>query len=440
MKPSLAEMLRDSPYLGYSYAYPHKTAYRPFAAPLSLSDLWASENRDALFLYLHVPFCEMRCGFCNLFTQAQPKAGLAEQYLHQLRQQAEQVREALGDASFARFAIGGGTPTFLDLSGLEALFDIATQVMGADPSSIPCSVETSPATAEAEKLALLRQRGIDRISIGVQSFLEAETSAVARPQRTSEVEAALKRIRDAGFPVLNIDLIYGLPGQTLASWLESLRRALSYRPEELYLYPLYVRPLTSLGQSRRTWDDLRLACYRTARALLESEGYQQVSMRMFRAAHAPSDSGPAYCCQQDGMVGLGCGARSYTRTVHYSTEYAVRARGVREILADYLAQPAEAFRSAIYGFTLDEEEQHRRYVVQSLLQVEGLALTDFQRRFGTKLFEDLPELIELEQRDLAQPGDDTLALTRAGLEFSDVIGPWLYSPKVWALMENYTWR
>src|SRR5262249_5744093 len=152
------------------------------------------------------------------------------------------------------------------------------------------------------------------------------------------------------------------------------------RPEELYLYPLYVRPLTGLGRSDREWDDVRRSCYREARPLLTGEGYTQVSMRMFRAAHAPAETGPVYCCQEDGMVGLGSGARSYTRALHYSGEYAVGARGVRQIIADYVTRPEESFACADYGFRLDGAEQRRRYVIQSLLAQEGLARSAYARR------------------------------------------------------------
>src|SRR5260221_8401575 len=154
--PSLAHMLTDTPYVAYAYAYPHKTAYRPFASPVPLRELWANERRDALFLYLHVPFCEMRCGFCNLFTLTRPKDGLASAYLAALRRQAVRVRDALGDARFARVAIGGGTPTFLDTAQLAELFDVAEHTLGADLHAVSVAVETSPATAETDKLALLR--------------------------------------------------------------------------------------------------------------------------------------------------------------------------------------------------------------------------------------------------------------------------------------------
>jgi oxygen-independent coproporphyrinogen-3 oxidase len=434
----LDQMLQGSPYQGYAYAYPHKTAYRRLPEPVPLRSLWAAERRESLFLYLHVPFCEMRCGFCNLFTQAQPQEDVVHRYLNVLARESRQVRAALDDAGFARIAIGGGTPTFLNVEELTILFDLAAE-LGADPVRIPTSVETSPATASADRLALLRARGVSRISLGVQSFAEAEVHAAGRPQRTADVEMALDRIRTVGFPTLNIDLIYGLPGQTVAGWLDSLRSALRWRPEELYLYPLYVRPLTGLGRAGRDWDDLRLECYREGRDLLLHMGYEQVSMRLFRSRHAPAGEGPVYCCQEDGMVGLGCGARSYTRALHYSREYAVGAQGVRAILADYLSRPEDAGDFADYGFRLGADDQRRRFVLQSLLQ-QGLDWDSYRGRFGTAAPDDLPELAELEPRGLAQATAAGLRLTDAGLERSDTIGPWLYSARVRGLMEEYSCR
>jgi len=425
-------------YAGYAYAYPHKTAYRPLDPPVALREAWAAERRDALFLYLHAPFCEMRCGFCNLFTTANPPALFARDYLAALRRQAVRARETVGQATFARLAIGGGTPTYLDESSLESLFEIAERIFGVDPQNIPVSVETSPLTAETGKLRLLREHGVDRISIGVQSFIEAEVNAVGRSQKTAVVEQALDRIRGIGFPVLNIDLIYGLPGQTTGSWLASLCAALRFAPEELYLYPLYVRPLTGLGRrGGRAEDDLRLDCYRAGRRLLLESGYRQISMRMFRSEQARAADGSVYCCQSDGMIGLGCGARSYTRTLHYSSEYAVGAAGIREILAAYIAKPDEAFDFAEYGFALDGADQLRRFVIQSLLQVEGLDLIAYRARFGSEAPDDLPELARFEDRGLAIRDGDRLRLTEAGLEMSDIIGPALYSARVRNLMGSY---
>ena len=116
-----AEPTPAGPYGAYVYAYPHKTAYRPLPNRPALRDLWRGERKDALSLYLHIPFCEVRCGFCNLFTRIGAPDGLTGRYLDALDRQAGAVREALGDEEpvrFANAAFGGGTPTFLEAAEL----------------------------------------------------------------------------------------------------------------------------------------------------------------------------------------------------------------------------------------------------------------------------------------------------------------------------------
>ena len=135
------------------------------------------------------------------------------------------------------------------------------------------------------------------------------------------------------------------------------------------------------------------------------------------------------------MLGLGCGARSYTADLHSSTAYAVGARGVREILAAWLRRDDAAFDVADYGFRLDGEEKRRRFVILSLLAATcGLHRAAYRRRFGSEAFADLPELADLERHRLAATDGDRLVLTPAGVERSDTIGPWLHSARVTALM------
>jgi oxygen-independent coproporphyrinogen III oxidase len=469
---NLTTLLSNSTYTSYSYAYPHKTAYRPLDPPAHLSTVWAQEKKAALFLYLHIPFCEMRCGFCNLFTQTNAGEDLVTEYLKTLTKEAKQVKAALGDSQFARMAIGGGTPTFLTVSELDLVFDLAADIMGADLHAIPISVEVSPETATQEKLELLQQRGVDRVSIGIQSFIPAETAAAGRPQTVDNVYAALDRINSIDFPTLNLDLIYGLPGQSIDSWLKSLQIALTFAPEELYLYPLYIRPLTGLDRSRRQWNDERRDYYRHARDLLLASGYEQVSMRMFRSRNAPNLDAPVYCCQADGMVGLGCGARSYTSSLHYSSEYAVGMNGIQEIIANYARKEDERFNWVDYGYKLNVDDRQRRFLIQSLLQSEGLSLSDYHQNFGSDAFSDFPQLGDLFTLELATWGDgeqsnveyqskillgethaeetsarfhpqnpkSKIILTPAGVEVSDTLGVWLYSPQVNALMEGYQWH
>ncbi len=431
----LDEALAATRFQSYVYAYPHKTAYRRIEPALPLGPLWETEpRRDALFLYLHVPFCEQRCGFCNLFTRPVPPGELVEAYLATLARQAGIVRRALesgGSFAFARAAIGGGTPTLLDAHQLERLL----QMMQL-PAGIPMSVETSPETALPDRLGVLVGGGADRISIGVQSFLESECRAVNRPQDPAEVHRALRAIRDAGPATLNVDLMYGLPGQTPATWQATLAQTLEYRPEEVYLYPLYVRPLTTLGRKgAEAVDAQRVDLYEQARAELLATGYRQISLRMFRRGAMPA--APVYCCQDDGMVGLGCGARSYTRGVHYSSEWAVGARGVRDIIDRWVQRSDAELGVADYGFVLDAGEQRRRWLILSLLSDDGLDLAAYASRFGAPALAHFPELAELAPRGLATATPSTIQLTADGLARADAIGPWLYSDDVRTRMREY---
>ncbi|MBT2507992.1 STM4012 family radical SAM protein [Streptomyces sp. ISL-98] len=444
------------PYQSYVYAYPHKTAYRELKSRPALRDLWAGEPKNALSLYLHIPFCEVRCGFCNLFTRIGAPDELTGRYLDALDRQATAVRDALdetgdkaggeagegGGTRFAAAAFGGGTPTFLTAGELERLCDIAEKRMGADLRAVPLSVEASPATATADRLAVLADRGTTRLSLGIQSFVDAEARAAVRPQRRADVEAALGRIRDARIPVLNIDLIYGIEGQTSDTWRVSLDAALAWRPEELYLYPLYVRPLTGLGrigaEADAAWDAQRLRLYREGRDHLVEHGYEQVSMRMFRRKDAPKQAADDYACQTDGMIGLGCGARSYTSALHYSFDYAVDMREIRSIIDDYTA--TEDFSRAEVGRYVDADEARRRHLLQSLLQADGMPLAEYADRFGAAPADDFAaELDRFAARgwldDTAGPG--LLRLSPEGLAHSDALGPELFSDSVRAAMAAY---
>ncbi len=426
-------------YESYVYAYPHKTAYRRLEPALPLGPLWEQERREALFLYLHVPFCEQRCGFCNLFTQPVPEDDRVEAYLSTLTRQAAVVRRALdegGPFAIARAAVGGGTPTLLSARQLERIWDLLRAVGMTTP--VPMSVETSPETALPDRLAVIVGGGADRISMGVQSFVETEVKAVNRPQKTADVHRALGAIRDAGAAVLNVDLMYGLPGQTEQTWEYSLAAALEYRPEELYLYPLYVRPLTTLGRKgAEAQDRQRVTLYEQGRDRLLGAGYRQISMRMFRRPDAGGTLAPVYRCQDDGMIGLGVGARSYTRRVHYSSEWAVGARGVRGIIDRWIVRPDEDFAVADYGFVLDDAEQRRRWLILSLLSDDGLDVAAYRRRFGSSAEADFPQLGELLGRGFAMPAGDLVRLTPEGLGRADVIGPWLFSDEVRRTMASF---
>jgi len=438
MRSNLKEYIEASYYHSYAYSYPHKMSYRFLDRERRLKDIWKGESKKNVFLYLHVPFCEMRCGFCNLFTVAKPKPELKKPFVDALFRQIDAVADQLGAFDIANMAFGGGTPTYLSAGELDLIFDRMQTRLGFDAQVVQSAIEVSPQTITPEKIALLKERGIFRMSMGVQSFIEAEVKAMGRPQRLVEVEPVIRQLKEANFPLLNLDLIYGAENQTPASWQYSLDRMLEISPEEVFLYPLYVRPLTGLGLQGKQWDDFRMKLYLQARDFLMANGYEQVSMRQFKKKSVPDLIHPDYHTQENAMIGLGVGARSYTRDLHYSSDYAVGRSGITQIIADYNQRTAEDFTKVNYGIEIDESEQKIRYFIKSFCEGDGLILNRYQQYFGNSVYDDFSlELEEMDELGLLIISEDKICLSLKGRTLEDVIGPWLYSAPIKEAIDKF---
>ncbi len=438
---------RSNLYQGYLYSYPHKTAYRGLETPVNLETAWSKENKSALFFYLHIPFCTNKCGFCNLFSISKAENGLISNYLTAIKKQAEATKTFLGAYQCARYAIGGGTPSYLSTSQLADVFDIFHNTLSIKKAT-PGSIEISPETASEEKLKLFSGNEVQRISMGVQSFNDSELKALSRPQSEQTVLKRLEQIKALAFPVLNIDLIYGIKGQTRESFTKSIRSALRFSPEEIYLYPLYIRPSTKLEGQKRS--DNMYSLYQHGRDLLLENGYTQVSMRLFRRLFrrkfhhlnqpfdANVDSDPSYCCQEDGMIGLGTGARSYTTHFHYSTPYAAQREQSIEIIKAFNQKTKKDFLFADFGIHLSIDEKKRRYLIKSILQSKGLDRENYKRFFSTDCSDDFNELAAYEANGLLTISDGNIKMTQKGIAFSDSIGPALMSETIKQRMKDFS--
>ncbi len=433
---TLQKYISESYYHGYAYSYPHKMAYRPFESSLSLEEVWKTESKENLFLYIHVPFCEMRCGFCNLFTLSNPKNELRSPFINALFNQIDATFQAIKPTSFGNFALGGGTPTFLPTQELEALFSKLNDY-NISTNSIQSAIEVSPQTIDKEKIELLKTRSFFRVSMGVQSFIEEEVKAMGRPQKVDEVEKAIKLLKEANFPLLNLDLIYGAGNQTKESWQYSLDKMVEIAPEEVFLYPLYVRPLTGLGKKEKSWDDFRMDLYIQGRDFLLENGYEQLSMRQFKKKDAPAFLVEEYLPSENPMIGLGVGARSYTETLHYSSDYAVERKGVKNIITDYNQRTQEDFSQVNYGFKLSLAEQKRRYIVKSLCEGGSLNIERYQQKYNQNPWDEFYELEELSKQGLLNENSHLITLNEKGKSLEDVIGPWLYSKEVKEAIQQF---
>lgn len=423
------EQQQISRYVSYMYSYPHKTAYRTLTPPVSLSPyLERLEGREAS-LYFHIPFCAHKCGYCNLFSQQCCDAERISLYLHTMRRQAEQLSVAAQGLKFTSFAVGGGTPLILDEGQLEELFCLA-ELFGLHPSRVFTSVETSPEYTQKSVLRQLRARGVERLSMGVQSFNETELKKLKRRPGLGTVVGALENIVEAGFPQFNLDLIYGIEGQTVESFMRSLNTALTYRPNELFIYPLYVRPGTRIDV--RSTDDIGYAIYKSARELLVGQGFVQTSMRRFVRRETTETE---FSCGDEVMLSCGAGGRSYLGNLHYATPYAVRQQAIADEIDHYIR--TTDFMTAANGFLLSTEEMQIRFIIKNLMYHRGVDLAEYEKRFGEKPDRNL--FREFTDRGWIEETGRIVRLTEEGMAYSDYIGQAFISPVVRKLMSEYVY-
>ncbi len=240
--------------------------------------------QPATALYLHVPFCASSCDFCS-FYQEQPKRGEIDRYLAAIERELELHPPGRVETAFW----GGGTPGLLPADDLRRLGHAMTRAAG-QPNE--WSVELAPSSVRADKLAALKEIGVTRVSMGVQSFDDVTLDALGRRHSPKQIMEAWELIEAAGFASLNLDLIFAIPGQDEQRWHEDLRRAIELQPDHLSTYCLTFEEDTAmfvkLSQGKVKIDrELEARLYRQTWEQLEANGYAQYETSNFaRAGHA----------------------------------------------------------------------------------------------------------------------------------------------------------
>ena len=240
--------------------------------------------QPATALYLHVPFCASSCDFCS-FYQEQPKRGEIDRYLAAIERELELHPPGRVETAFW----GGGTPGLLPADDLRRLGEAMTRAAG-QPNE--WSVELAPSSVRADKLAALKEIGVTRVSMGVQSFDDVTLDALGRRHSPKQIMEAWELIEAAGFASRNLDLIFAIPGQDEQRWTEDLRRAIELQPDHLSTYCLTFEEDTAmfvkLSQGKVKIDrELEARLYRQTWEQLEANGYAQYETSNFaRAGHA----------------------------------------------------------------------------------------------------------------------------------------------------------
>ncbi len=304
-------------------------------------------------------------------------------------------------------------------------------------------IETAPNQTNRKKLEILSREGVTRVSMGIQSFSDEELSVLGRRHGARQAKEALELIRAYGFPCVNVDFIYGIPGQTARSLLASLKTALTFAPDEIFLYPLYVKHGVWLERAGVAPDkEAAYLQYREASSFLRGEGFRQDSMRRF--VRQGKERGFSECGMGTSLA-LGCGGRSYVGNLHFCSPYAITGKECLKRLEEY--ENTVDFTDIRHGILLSEEEIKRRYLIRHLLIYPGVDIQKYEKHFKTGLMEDFPVLQEwMEQgfirwkedgKEGMQEGEKFLALTQTGLGLSDYLGPQLISDEIRKAMEEW---
>jgi len=235
-------------------------------------------------LYLHVPFCPSKCGYCDFYS-AMPKPGDFGPLVDALLTELNSTLQA-DDVRVETIFVGGGTPTFLPTGSLERLLAGLGRYITEDEVT-EFTIETNPGIMDEDKVAILRDHGVNRISMGAQSFHDPELRALGRIHQPADIAHSAELIHRAGFEHFNLDLIFGIPGQTASSWSDSIRQAMDLDPDHLACYGLTYEPGTPLherltqGQVTRMDEELEAALYMSAIRQVSARGFEQYEISNF---------------------------------------------------------------------------------------------------------------------------------------------------------------
>ncbi|MFZ7198347.1 radical SAM family heme chaperone HemW [Avibacterium avium] len=265
-----------------------------------------------LSLYVHIPWCVQKCPYCDFNSHAQ-KGGIPEQeyiahLLSDLRQDLARYQASIGGRTLHSIFIGGGTPSLFSAQSIAQLLQGIEQQIPFAPN-IEITLEANPGTAEASRFAGYVEAGVNRLSLGIQSFDDEKLQRLGRIHNSAEAKSAVQMAKDAGFKRINLDLMHGLPNQTLTQALDDLRQAIALEPSHLSWYQLTIEPNTMFAYRPPTLpdDDALWDIFEQGHQLLSQAGYGQYETSAYAKAGDQCRHNLNYWRFGD-YLAIGCGA------------------------------------------------------------------------------------------------------------------------------------
>ncbi|MBI5376119.1 MAG: radical SAM family heme chaperone HemW [Candidatus Schekmanbacteria bacterium] len=395
-----------------------------------------------LDIYIHVPFCLSKCIYCDFYSVPLSirKNGLlwkiAEESRKLTKKYAEAVKKELNlykdngfltERKIDAVYFGGGTPSIMTPSDIEEILSaVRRNAYLADDAEI--TIETNPATAGLEELSGFRKAGVNRISIGCQSFVEEELQILGRRHSISDAGRIIKDARAAGFENLSLDLIFGVPGSNSGRWNESLSKAIEFHPEHISCYGMTVEEGTQLsgmindGSLTLPGDEEQREMYLEAAVIFKSAGLNQYEISNFARQDYECRNNLNYW---NGGEYLGLGASAHSCAVKKSLSGILMSRKRRwniEDVDEYMNRCEKGLFPEAGGEEVTGEKLAGEAVMLGLRMTEGIDIENFKKQYGVELLSKWGKEIGcLQDAGLLAVNDGRMLLTIEGVLLSNEV-------------------
>ncbi|MBU8607273.1 radical SAM family heme chaperone HemW [Bacillus pumilus] len=360
--------------------------------------------------YIHIPFCEHICHYCDFnkfFIKTQP----VDEYLAALEKEMQHTIEQKGEQELKTIFIGGGTPTSLTVSQLDQLMNSIHRVLKPAKNLVEFAVEANPDELSLEKLHVLKEAGVNRLSFGVQTFEDDLLKKIGRVHQKKDVLTSFERARDIGFDNISLDLMFGLPHQEKHHVMNSLETAFSLGAEHYSVYSLIVEPKTVFynlmqkGKLHLPPQEREAEMYELVMDEMERHGLHQYEISNYAKPGFESQHNLTYWSNED-YFGFGAGAHGYVD-------------GIRNVNAGPVKHYLELIEQTGFPYKethqVTKTEQIEEEMFLGLRKIEGVKSADFQAKYGASPEALFPSVLEeLEEKGLIVKDDIGIRLTRKG--------------------------
>ncbi len=367
---------------------------------------------DRVGIYIHVPFCLSKCHYCDFCSRTRADEDKKSLYTKRLCEEIRSCAAALGDKRPIADTVyfGGGTPTLLTLGQFSEILETVNGAFGIDGGA-EITAETNPKTADFCKLCGMREMGINRLSIGMQSVQDSELRALGRIHTFADFLVSFDDARRAGFDNVSADLMYGIPRQTVNSFEESVRNLISLSPEHISSYCLTVEDGTNFARRRDSLElpdeDTVSDMYALMTDILDSHGYKKYEISNFAYNGQVSKHNLKYW-KRENYLGFGPAAHSFYNGRRYANSGDVES---------YL----EGKEIRDYSEMISTDEAMSEYVMLGMRLTEGISIDEFNRVFGVDFMERYGNTFKRFSPEYVYIDTKTCRLTNKGMFVSNYI-------------------